>query len=401
MNPRRVASLVRRIVAQFRRDRRTLALIFVVPIVISALLGWVLRDQQSTAVRLGIVNDAGPIGARIADAIIAVGTHPSASPGTAGTGESPAPDVQLPTATIDEPRARDELAHGQLDVVLLIPADAASGIVSGQGLHLVILTPGANAPTEGGQVAQVQQVLASAVAATAGTPVPRIEHQTIYGAQNADTFDALSPFFIGFFAYFLVFILTGISFLRERIGGTLERLLATPVTKGEIVLGYTLGFGIFATLQVVVLMAFTLMRIDLPAVGPLGPISVGMGVPSAGSPALAFLVAILLAIGAVSLGIFISTFARTEFQILQFIPIVIVPQALLSGIFWRIETLPSLLQPIARLMPLTYAADGLREVMIKGSGLDSPAVQLDLGVLAGIAALFVVLASATIRREVA
>jgi len=69
--------------------------------------------------------------------------------------------------------------------------------------------------------------------------------------------------------------------------------------------------------------------------------------------------------------------------------------------FWRIETLPALLQPIARVMPLTYAADGLREVMIKGSGLDMPAVQLDLAVLAGIAALFVVLAAATIRREVA
>ena len=283
----------------------------------------------------------------------------------------------------------------------MIPADATAGLASGGGLHLVVLTPGANAPTEGGQVAQVQQVLASAIAATAGTPVPRIDHQTVFGSPNADTFDALSPFFIGFFAYFLVFILTGISFLRERIGGTLERLLATPVTKGEIVLGYTLGFGIFATLQVLVLMAFTLMRVDVPAIGPLAAFSIGLAVPTVGSPALAFLVAILLAIGAVSLGIFISTFARTEFQILQFIPVVIVPQALLSGIFWRIETLPALLQPIARVMPLTYAADGLREVMIKGSGLDVPAVQLDLAVLAGIAALFVVLAAATIRREVA
>lgn len=198
-----------------------------------------------------------------------------------------------------------------------------------------------------------------------------------------------------------MFVLTGVSFLRERIGGTLERLLATPITKGEIVLGYTLGFGIFATLQVIVLLAFTLLKVDVPAIGPLGPFTVGLAVPSVGSPLLAFAVALLLAIGAVSLGIFISTFARTEFQILQFIPLVIVPQGLLSGIFWRIETLPALLQPVARVLPLTYAADGLREIMIQGRDLTASGVQLDVVVLVAVAGFFVVLAAATIRRAMA
>ena len=394
MNPRRVAALVRRIVAQFRRDRRTLALIFLVPIVLSALLGWVLRDQQVTPVRLGIVNEAGPVGQRIADAVIATRGTSSVQ------GGSP---VDVPSATIDRAQARAALEHDDLDVVLVIPPDVLAGLGSGGGVHLVVMTQGANAPTEGGQVAQVQQYLGRALASVVpGSPGPvRIEHETVFGAPNADPFDALSPFFIGFFVYFLVFILTGISFLRERVGGTLERLLATPVTKGEIVLGYTLGFGIFATLQVIVLMAFTLMRVDVPAIGPLGAFTIGLAVPSLGDPVLAFLVALLLAIGAVSLGIFISTFARTEFQILQFIPVVIVPQGLLSGIFWRIETLPGPLQPIARVMPLTYASDGLREVMIQGRGLAASGVQLDLAVLTAIAALFVVLAAATIRREVA
>ncbi len=102
-----------------------------------------------------------------------------------------------------------------------------------------------------------------------------------------------------------------------------------------------------------------------------------------------------------SLGIFLSTFARTELQILQFIPIVIVPQGLLGGIFWPIESLPSLLQPLARVLPITYAVEALREVIIAGASLASATVQLDLAVLAIIAALFVVLAAATIRREVA
>ncbi len=397
MSARRVSAVIRRIVAQFRRDRRTLGLIFVVPIVLSALLGWVIRDQQVTPVRLGIVNQAGVLGQRIADAIS--GTR-GLSSGPAGTG---AATVDVAASTIDESTARDDLANDRLDVALVIPPDVASGVASGQGVRLMVITQGANAPAEGGQLAQVQQLLATALASTVpGSPgVPRIEHETVFGSPTGDEFDALSPFFIGFFAYFLVFILTGISFLRERVGGTLERLLATPVTRGEIVLGYTLGFGIFATLQVIVLMAFTLMKVEVPAIGPLGVFSIGMAVPSLGSPLLAFLVAILLAIGAVSLGIFISTFARTEFQVLQFIPIVIVPQGLLSGIFWRIDTLPALLQPLARVLPLTYAADGLREVMIQGRGLSAPGVQLDLGVLVAIAVLFVLLAAATIRREVA
>ncbi len=110
---------------------------------------------------------------------------------------------------------------------------------------------------------------------------------------------------------------------------------------------------------------------------------------------------LVLGLGAVSLGIFLSTFARTELQILQFIPIVIVPQGLLSGFFWPIEQLPSLLQPVARILPVTYAIDGLRQVMIAGADLSSPQVLLDLGVLVGIAAVFIALAAATIRREVA
>jgi ABC-2 type transport system permease protein len=148
-------------------------------------------------------------------------------------------------------------------------------------------------------------------------------------------------------------------------------------------------------------MLFSLGALNVPALGPLPAFSIGLGIANAGSPVLAFLVVLLLALGAVSLGIFISTFARTELQILQFIPIVVVPQGLLSGIFWPVESLPEALEVVARGLPLTYAVDGLREVLVKGADLASPALQLDLGVLGGIAILLVVLATLTIRREVA
>ena len=221
------------------------------------------------------------------------------------------------------------------------------------------------------------------------------------GHPSADPIAPYAPAIIGFFVYFFVYILTGVSFLRERTGGTLERLMATPVTRGEVVAGYTLGFALFATLQVAILLTWTLGTVHVAAIGPLPAFSIGLGVELAGSPLVAFLVVLLVAVGAVSLGIFLSTFARTELQIVQFIPIVIVPQFLLSGILIPISGLPGVLQPLAAVMPVTYAVDGLRQVLIRGADLATPELQLDLGVLALIAVFFALIASLTIRRDVA
>jgi ABC-2 type transport system permease protein len=245
-------------------------------------------------------------------------------------------------------------------------------------------------------------VVATAVGAgTGGAVVPAFVRATVYGSPDATQLDALGPIFLGFFAYFFVFLLTGISFLRERTGGTLERLLATPVAKAEIVVGYIAGFGILATIQVIVLLTFSLADVHVPALGPLPAFSLGLGVANAGSPLLVFVIVLLLAIGAVNLGIMLSTFARTELQVIQFIPIVIVPQGLLGGLIWPVQSLPDVLQPIARILPLTYGIEGLRGVLVRGAGLDDPTLQLDLAVLAGIAVLVALLATRTIRREVA
>ena len=107
-----------------------------------------------------------------------------------------------------------------------------------------------------------------------------------------------------------------------------------------------------------------------------------------------------LALGAVSLGILLSTFARTELQVIQFIPIVLVPQFLLSGVLFPVNSLPEVLQPLVVIMPLGYAVDALRQIFIAGAGLSVTALQLDMLVLAGVALLFAFLASRTIRRDV-
>ena len=238
-------------------------------------------------------------------------------------------------------------------------------MAGGGAATITIATPGLDPGEDGARIAALQAVLASRSPRSprrARAPAADDDPRDRLRPADADSLDLLAPVFIGYFAYFFVFLLTGVSFLRERIGGTLERLLATPIARGEIVVGYSLGFSLFATLQVAVLLAFSLM--DLGGAGDRAaarlPHRPGRAVGR--PPLLAFAITLVLALGAVSLGIFLSTFARNELQIVQFIPVVIVPQALLAGIIWPVESLPAPLQPIAHLLPLTYAVEGLRGV---------------------------------------
>ena len=383
MNPLRVVAVFRRIVAQFRRDPRTVALLYLAPLAIIALLAWVLSSQQSGTANVAIVNEStSPVG------LIASKLQSALSQQTG---------ISVQPWTTDESAARQMLKDNKVDLVVILPPD-----FSVENPKIELLTLGLNPAGEASVLPAVQKALLGLEAlANNDAPVPTIERETVYGSPDATQLDSLAPVVVGFFAYFFVFLLTGISFLRERIGGTLERLLATPVSQAEIVLGYSLGFGFFATLQVAIVLAFVLGRLGIPALGPIAAFAIGLGVPTAGNPLIAYLLVLVLGLGAVSLGIFLSTFARTELQVIQFIPIVIVPQGLLGGFFWPIGQLPSLLQPVARILPVTYAIDGLRQVMLAGADLSTPQVLLDLVVLIGIAAVFMALAAATIRREVA
>jgi len=389
----RVLAIARRIAQGFRRDERTLGLMFVVPLVVTALLGWVLRDSKDTTLRIAVVNVEQIAGQRIVEALI-------------GLEGDPANGLKVVANVETKAEAIDRIKAGDADLALVIPPDIVATVTAGQRPTFTVITEGTQPAAEAGQFGKLQKAfatLAGSLAPPGGAApvIPQLQRETVYLSPDADQVDVLSPIFLGFFGYFFVFLLTGVSFLRERIGGTLERLLATPVTRGEIVLGYSLGFGTFATIQVIVLTLFILNSINVPAIGPLPAFSIGLGVSSAGSPFLAFAIALLLSIGAVNLGIFLSTFARTELQVIQFIPLVIVPQGLLGGILFPTAQLPDVLNAIAHVLPLTYAIEGLRAVMLKGADLSSQVVQTDLLVLGGIAVFFVALASATIKREVA
>ncbi len=193
--------------------------------------------------------------------------------------------------------------------------------------------------------------------------------------------DRVAPGLLAVFVLFFTFILTGVAFLRERAQGTLERLQTTLVGSLDIMIGYMLGFLIFATIQTAVILSFTIFALQIEYRGSLWEIA-----------GILFLIVTV----AVSLGIFISSFANNEFQVVQFIPIVLAPQIFLSGVIIPVEQMPTLFEWLSVILPLTYAVEGLREIMLRGSNMTE--VWLELLVLAGFSAALLAAAVATLRR---
>ena len=366
MSGHRIAAITRRLLEGFRRDRRTLALLFVAPIVILGLLGYLLRGSSS-APHVGIANeDTGPGGAAVASAL----SHTSLV------------DITEIKASDGDARLKD----GTLVAYIVFPADfsqqARSGVVAPE-VHLEGSQPGVTGPV----IQALQQALINLASNAGGQSVNLHPHITyLYGGANYDTLDYFGAAFIGLIVFFLVFVITIVSFLNERTQGTLERLMASPLRRGEIVVGYMLGFTVLAVIQSVEVLVFALAVLRIH---------------NQGSVLLIFGMEVLMAIAAVNLGIFLSMFARSEFQAVQFIPLAIVPQVLLSGVIFPVSTEPTALQWLSDVLPLTYAVNGMRDIMVKGADLSWSSLQLDLAVVAGFVILFIAAGIATLRRRLA
>jgi ABC-2 type transport system permease protein len=365
MSGHRIAALTGRILRQFRHDHRTLALLFVAPIVILALLGYLIRGA-ATSPNVGIANeDQGPLGATIASSL--------------------EQSSKISATTIDASDGDARVKDGSLVAYIVFPTDfsqlAQQGTIAPE-IHLEGSQPGTQAPV----LQAVQDALTSLAAASPSAIRFQPKVSYLYGGPDLDQLDYFGAAFIGLILFFLVFVVTIVSFLRERSQGTLERLMASPLRRGEIVVGYMLGFTVLALVQAVEVLLFSLYVLK---------------VHNQGNVLLIFGFEILMALSAVNLGIFQSMFARTEFQAVQFIPLVIVPQVLLSGILFPVSTEPEPLQYVSDVLPLTYAVNGLRDVMLKGADLTWPSLQLDVGVVAGFCVLVVLAGIGTLRRRVA
>lgn len=335
----RTRALALRIIQQFLRDKRTLALLFLAPLLVLTLLHFVF-DGQAIRLDIGTVNVPPQMAERLQSA-----------------------DVNV-IAYSDAERAKQALEERKLDAV-----------VSTDNGKPAIMLEGSD-PSIGKAVLLVIQ---RAMQTVAQSVQPDVSY--LHGKEELSSFDSFGPVLIGFFSFFFVFLLAGVAFLRERTTGTLERLMATPIRRYEVVAGYLAGFGVFTLLQAALIAWF----------------SIGvLGLYMEGSIWLVLLINLLLTLTALTLGTLLSTFAGSEFQIIQFIPLVIVPQVFFSGLF-NLEAMQPWLQKLSYVMPLYYGADAMRGIMLRGAGLSD--IQLDVYVLLGFSLLFALLNVFALKKQ--
>jgi ABC-2 type transport system permease protein len=197
-------------------------------------------------------------------------------------------------------------------------------------------------------------------------------------------FDHIALIMLGIFPFIIMFLVTSIAMLRERTSGTLERLLTTPLRRTDLLFGYGIAFGFAAAVQASIAsgLAYWLL-----------------GLSTAGSPALVVLIAVTNAVLGVALGLLTSAFARTEFQAVQFMPVIAIPQILLCGLFVARDQMADWLHAVSNVLPLTYAVEALQEV---GSNADPTGTMWrDVGIVTGAVILSLIAASLTLRRRTA
>ena len=182
---------------------------------------------------------------------------------------------------------------------------------------------------------------------------PEIKESYEYGNEDTNFFAKMIPILLGFVVFFFVFLISGMALLKERTSGTLDRLLATPVKRSEIVYGYMLSYGFIGILQtgVVVLAAIWLLNIEV-----------------VGSLLNVIIVNVVLALVALAFGILLSTLAKSEFQMMQFIPLVIMPQLFFSGII-PLDSMGDWAKTLGKFLPLTYSGDAMSQIILYGHGL--------------------------------
>ncbi|HFK1474142.1 TPA: ABC transporter permease [Bacillus paranthracis] len=326
----RVTGVIIRIIRQFFRDKRSLAMMFGAPMLLLWLLSLVFT-QKDYVPHIAVVD--------MPAQLVKVMKNQEAS-----------------IYEYNTEKAMSELENQKVDAVIRLENGKMNIVLEG---------------SDSSKNRAVLQILQKSTEKN-DISIMKPEVNYLHGSKNFTMFDGLGPVLIGFFTFFFVFILSGVSFVRERLSGTLERLLSTPIKRWEIVAGYIIGFGIFAFIQSIIIVSFSVYILDLYV---------------AGSIWLTLLITCMLSLTALTLGTFLSAYANNEFQMIQFIPLVIVPQIFFSGLF-PIESMNKWLQMLGKLFPLTYGADAMRQVMIRNQGFTE--IALDLTVLLLFSILFAV-----------
>ena len=338
----RTIAIAKKVIKELLRDKRTLALMFIAPVFIMWLMN--LMFSASTTVNVKLATQ------------------------------------DLPTGLVTK---MDELDH--VDVETYQGLDQAKEALANEKVDAVISYKNGEyqvdyANTDASKTSMIRQVLRTSIASE-GTDqllsrvkqalpqlkldakAPEIKESYQYGDKNTGFFARMIPILIGFVVFFFVFLISGMALLKERTSGTLERLLATPVKRSEIVYGYMLSYGIIAIFQTAVVVLAAIWLLDVEVVGSILNV---------------IIVNVVLALVALAFGILLSTLAKSEFQMMQFIPLVIMPQLFFSGII-PLSSMGEWAPTVGKFLPLTYSGDAISQIILYGHNLGD--ILPNLGVL--------------------
>ena len=338
----RTIAIAKKVIKELLRDKRTLAMMFVAPVFIMWLMN--LMFSASTTVNVKLATQ------------------------------------DLSTGLITK---MDELDH--LDIETYQDLDQAKEALANEKVDAVISYKDGEyqvdyANTDASKTSMIRQVLRTSIASE-GTDqllsrikqalpqlkldakAPEIKESYQYGDKNTGFFARMIPILIGFVVFFFVFLISGMALLKERTSGTLDRLLATPVKRSEIVYGYMLSYGIIAIFQTTVVVLAAIWLLDVEVVGNILNV---------------IIVNVVLALVALAFGILLSTLAKSEFQMMQFIPLVIMPQLFFSGII-PLSSMGEWAPTVGKFLPLTYSGDAISQIILYGHNLGD--ILPNLGVL--------------------
>lgn len=291
-----------------------MGMIFIAPLLILTLIYFLLGDSDYTP-KIGINEHTMP-----EQIVTALKSH----------------DVRVKDVSIKDVQHPSQYLKDHPDV------DAMFNISKGPNVKITLYEPSKKGSKA---ISEIQEALASV------NPSSKIDMSYVYGKQGASTFDSMGYIFLAIFSFFLVFILSGMALVRERTGGTLERLLMTPIKRGEVILGYTAGYGVFAVIQAILIVVYAIYVLKLSVAGNIVWVLLAM---------------VLLAITAVVFGATISVFASSELQVVQLIPFTIIPQVFFSGLI-PLDLIPYHLGNLCYIMPVYYGAAAIKEVIVYGS----------------------------------
>ena len=338
----RTIAIAKKVIKELLRDKRTLAMMFVAPVFIMWLMN--LMFSASTTVNVKLATQ------------------------------------DLPTGLVTK---MDELDH--VDIETYQDLDQAKKALANEKVDAVISYKDGEyqvdyANTDASKTSMIRQVLRTSIASE-GTDqllsrvkqalpqlkldakAPEIKESYQYGDKNTGFFARMIPILIGFVVFFFVFLISGMALLKERTSGTLDRLLATPVKRSEIVYGYMLSYGIIAIFQTAVVVLAAIWLLDVEVVGNILNV---------------IIVNVVLALVALAFGILLSTLAKSEFQMMQFIPLVIMPQLFFSGII-PLSSMGEWAPTVGKFLPLTYSGDAISQIILYGHNLGD--ILSNLGVL--------------------